>query len=111
MNWIRKRIEEKRKEKKRADLERLALLVEAEYELAQIEADVLERQFDPDTPLAQCALKLRDAFGVWHEQYRHVLTAYDEFEVEKARYEAERRSAILSGSVLKKGPDRRNTNH
>ena len=106
MNRIRNWIEEKRKKKKRADLERLAVLVEDEYQLAQIEADVLERQFDPDVPLVRCAFKLRDAFRVWHEKYRDVLAAYEEFQVEKARYEAGKRSAILSGSVFKKELDR-----
>ena len=63
----------------------------------------MERQFDPDAPLVQCALKLRDAFGAWQEKYGDVLAAHDEFEAEKARYEAKRRSGILSGSVFKKG--------
>lgn len=95
MNWIIKR----KKEKKRADLERLALLVETEYQLAQIEADILERQLDPDVLLVQCAVKLRDAFAVWYEKYRDVLLAYDEFEAEKVRHEAGRRSTVLTGSI------------
>lgn len=109
MKRIRNWIETRRTNRRRAELERLALVVEGEYELAQIEADVLARQFDPEVPLVQCALRLRDAFGVWHEKYRDVLAAYDEFEVEKARYEANRRSAMLSGSVLKKDLGQRNT--
>ena len=108
MKSIRHWIEAKRTNKRRAELERLALVVEDEYELAQIEADVLARQFDPEVPHVQCALRLRDAFGVWHEKYRDVLAAYDKFEVEKARYETNRHSAILSGSVLRKGLGQQN---
>jgi len=92
MNWIVK----KRKEKKRTDLERLAELIEDEYQLAQIEADVLKRELDPTDLLVQRALRLRDAFHDWYEKYRDVLVAYDQFEAEKARYEAERRSPALS---------------
>jgi hypothetical protein len=109
VNRIRDWIEEKRTAKRRADLERLAAVVEDEYELAQIEADVLARQFDPEMPLVQCALKLRDSFAVWHEKYRDVLAAYDEFQFEKARYETSRHTAILSGSVLRKELGRRST--
>jgi hypothetical protein len=92
MNWIVK----KRKEKKRDDLERLADLIETEYQVSQMEADILERQLDPDDPLVQQALRLRNAFNDWYEKYRDVLAAYDEFEAEKARLAAGRRVAVLS---------------
>ncbi len=92
MNWIVK----KRKEKKRTDLERLADLIETEYQVAQMEADILERQLDPDAPLVQQALRLRNAFNDWYEKYRDVLAAYDEFEAEKARHKSGRRLAVLS---------------
>ena len=86
-------------DKKRADLERLAELIEEEYQLAQMEADVLERRLDADEPLVQSAASLRDAFSVWYENYRAVLAAYDQFETEKARCEARKRSAVLSSSA------------
>jgi hypothetical protein len=86
-------------EKKRADLERLAELIQEEYQLAQMEADVLERRLDPDEQLAQSAVRLRDAFSIWYENYRDVLAAYDEFETEKARCEARKRSVVLSSSA------------
>jgi len=92
MNWIIK----KRKEKKREDLERLADLIETEYQVAQMEADILKRQLEPDAPLVQQALRLRDAFNEWHEKYRDVLVAYDQFEAEKARVGASRRLAVFS---------------
>ena len=95
MNWIVK----KRKEKKRADLERLAELIEDEYQLAQIEADILKRELGPSELLVQRALRLRDAFNDWYEKYRDVLAAYDQFEVERARYEARKRAPVLSGSL------------
>jgi hypothetical protein len=95
MNWIVK----KRKEKKRTDLERLAELIEDEYQLAQIEADVLKRELDPNAVLVQRALRLRDAFNDWYEKYRHVLAAYDEFEAEKARYQTRRDAPAFSGFV------------
>ena len=82
------------KEKKRADLERLAELIEEEYQVAQMEADVLERRLDGDQPLVQCAVKLRDAFNTWYKDYRAVLLAYDSFEAEKARHEARKRSVV-----------------
>jgi len=92
MNWIVK----KRKEKKRDDLERLADLIETEYQVARMEADILERQLGPDDPLVQQALRLRDAFNDWYERYRDVLAAYDRFEAEKARRANGRPLAALS---------------
>jgi len=86
-------------EKKRADLERLAELIQEEYQLAHMEADVLERRLDPDEQLVQSAVRLRDAFSVWYRNYRDVLAAYDEFETEKARREARKRSVVLSSSA------------
>lgn len=95
MRWFTKDSEDK----KRADLERLAALVESEYQLARMEADVLEQRLDPDEPLVQSSVRLRDAFDIWHRDYRAVLEAYDEFEAEKARYEARKRSAVLSSTT------------
>ena len=94
MRWFTRNDEDK----KRADLERLAELVESEYELARMEADVLERRLDPDEALVQSAVRLRDAFDIWYKDYRAVLEAYDEFEAEKARCEARRRSVVLSSA-------------
>ena len=95
MRWFAKNGEDR----KRADLERLAELIQEEYQLAQMEADVLERRLDPDEQLAQSAVRLRDAFSIWYENYRDVLTAYDEFETEKARRETRKRSVVLSSSA------------
>ena len=96
-NWIVK----KREEKKRADLERLALVIETERDLAHAEADVLEQQLGPNVPLVQCALKLREAFNAWYQKYREVLIAYDEFEAEVARHEASKSAAIVSGEIFR----------
>ncbi len=95
MKWFTKNGEEK----KRAELERLAELIEHEYQLARMEADVLERCLDPDESLVQSAVKLRDAFDVWYKTYRAVLRAYDELEAEKARCEARKRSVVLSSTT------------
>ena len=92
INWI----VNKKKERKRTDLERLADLIETEYQVAQMQADILERQLDPNAPLVHQALRLRDAFNDWYQKYRDVLAAYDEFEAEKARHQVGRRLAILS---------------
>jgi len=96
---INKWITKKRTAEKQDDLERLAQVIEDEYQLAQMEADVLEQQLGRNSPLVQSAFKLRDAFSVWYRDYRTVLSAYDEFQMEKSRLRRIPRPSVFADLV------------